>query len=151
MRFPSLLPAVLTAVIGVPVVFAAAEPARIEGRWVTFDDDTKQKRAVIEIVREGRRATGRIVELFLRPGDDPDPICANCPDTDRGRRIRGLAILALKDEGTGGTYRGTVLDPEEGRKYNCVVTLLPDGNRLQVRGFVGLEIFGRNEIWTRSD
>jgi uncharacterized protein (DUF2147 family) len=150
MRFPPLLPALLAVAIGLLPTFTAAEPAPIEGRWITFDD-TNQKRAVIEIVREGRLATGRIVELFLKPGEDPDPVCENCPGAFRGRRIRGLVILAVEAEENGMSYRGTVLDPEEGSNYRCVVTLLPDGKRLRLRGFVALEIFGRSEVWVRPD
>jgi uncharacterized protein (DUF2147 family) len=151
MRFSHILPALLAAAICAVPMFAAAELAPIEGRWVTFDSDTKEKRAVVEIVREGRRATGRIVKLFLRPGEDPDPVCDNCQGADRDQRIRGLTVLAVESDGDGASYRGTVLDPEEGRSYRCVVRLLPGGKQLQLRGFVGLEIFGRNEIWIRAD
>jgi uncharacterized protein (DUF2147 family) len=151
MRFSPVLPTIIVAALGLIPPFAVAEPALIEGRWVTFDVDTKQKRAVIEIVGEGRQATGRIVELFLKPGEDADPVCENCLNADHGRRIRGLAILTLEAEENGTSYRGTVLDPEDGSTYRCVATLLPDGKHLQLRGFVGIEIFGRNETWVRSD
>ncbi len=132
-------------------MFAVAELAPIEGRWVTFDNDTKQKRAVVEIVREGRRATGRIVDLFLRPGEDPDPVCDKCRGATHDQHVRGLAILAVEADGDGSSYRGTVLDPEEGLRYRCVLVLLPGGKQLKLRGFAGLEIFGRDEIWTRAD
>ena len=151
MRFSHVPRALLAAAICAVPMFAMAEPAPIEGRWVTFDNDTKQKRAVIEIVRDGRRATGRIVELFLSPGEDPDPVCDSCQGADHDQRIRGLAVLAVESDGDGPSYRGTVLDPEEGRNYRCVLVLLPGGQQLQLRGFVGLEIFGRNEIWIRAD
>jgi uncharacterized protein (DUF2147 family) len=106
---------------------------------------------VIEIVRVDRRATGRVVELFLKPGEGPDPTCENCPGADRGRQIRGLAILAVETDDDGMSYRGTVLDPEEGLTYRCVVTVMPGGMRLRLRGFMGLEIFGRDETWVRTD
>jgi uncharacterized protein (DUF2147 family) len=44
-----------------------------------------------------------------------------------------------------------VLDPEAGRNYRCVVTILPGGTSLRLRGFIGLEIFGRDETWVRAD
>ena len=130
---------------------AVAEPASIEGQWVTFDKETNQKRSIVEIVLQGRRATGRVIQLFLKPGEDPDPVCADCPGTARDRPIRGLYILAVEAADSGTTYRGTVLDPEDGRVYSCVLTILPDGKHLRVRGFVGLEIFGREETWVRSN
>jgi uncharacterized protein (DUF2147 family) len=151
MRLARVVAALLAVGIGVFQTLAAAEPARIEGRWIAFDGDTNRKRAVIEIVRADRRATGRIVELLLKPGEDPDPVCESCPGPDHGRRIRGLAILAVETDDDGVSYRGTVLDPEEGTTYRCVVTILSGGMRLRLRGFVGLEIFGRDETWVRAD
>jgi uncharacterized protein (DUF2147 family) len=137
--------------IGISPAFAVGDLAPIEGRWVTFDEDTNAKRAVVEITRLERRATGRIVELFSKPGEDPNPVCENCPGSARGRRIRGLEILEVEAADSGPTYRGTVLDPEEGRRYRCVVTILPDGRHLRLRGFIGLEIFGRDDVWARAD
>jgi uncharacterized protein (DUF2147 family) len=152
MRYPIVFTVFLAAlIIGLSPTFAAADPAPIEGRWVSFDDSTNGKRAIIEIAREDRRAIGRIIELFLKPGEDPDPVCENCPGSARGRRIRGLEILAVEAEDNGPIYRGTVLDPEEGRSYRCVVTILPDGKHLHLRGFIGLEILGRSETWVRAD
>jgi uncharacterized protein (DUF2147 family) len=150
MRFASAFPAPFAVAVALFITFAAAEPASIEGRWVAFDSDTNQKRAVVEIVRVDRRAIGRIVDLFPKPGEDPDPVCENCPGDARGRRIRGLAILAVETEDGGISYRGTVLDPEEGLNYRCVVTVEPGGTRLRLRGFIGLEIFGRDEPWVRT-
>jgi uncharacterized protein (DUF2147 family) len=132
MRFPPpfhLFPALALCILA---PLAAAESLPIDGRWVTYDEETKQKRSVVEIVSDGRRATGRIVELFAKPGENPDPVCENCPGADRGRRIRGLAILSVEMDAEGKSYRGTVLDPEEGRLYRCVATLLPGGKQLQL-------------------
>ena len=128
----------------------AADAAGLEGRWITFDGDTKAKRSVVEITRQGSGYSGRIVELFLQPGEPPDPVCDECPGEDRGRKMRGLAILALEREPDGPAFRGTVLDPEEGRVYRCVVTLESMGRRLALRGYVVLPIFGRSETWERA-
>lgn len=43
---------------------------------------------------------------------------------------------------------GTIYDPREGKTYSCKLTLKsPD--QLNVRGYVGVALFGRTEIWTR--
>ena len=128
---------------------SAAEPS-VAGRWTTFDNDGR-KRAVVEIVERGELATGRIVELFVRPGEEADPICVDCAGDARGRRIRGLEILRLQRETRVPRWRGTVLDPEDGRLYRCTAMPSADGRALQLRGFVGFELFGRTETWARSD
>jgi uncharacterized protein (DUF2147 family) len=43
---------------------------------------------------------------------------------------------------------GTIYDPENGKTYRCKITL-ESPNRLNVRGFVGISLFGRTTVWTR--
>ena len=129
-------------------VLAAESPQPdIAGRWITFDGS--HRRAIVEISRESRHATGRIVEFFPRPGEDPDPACDECPPPSRGRKIRGLQILSLDADDHGG-WHGTVVDPEEGREYRCTVSL-EGASQLRLRGYVGLPLFGRTEAWRRAD
>jgi uncharacterized protein (DUF2147 family) len=133
------------------VVPLAMADGSIAGRWVTYDGETTQKRSVIEIAVSDNVAKGRIVELYLQPGEEADPVCKDCPGDARNRKIRGLEILDLHIDPSGGAWRGTVLDPEEGRVYKCVARLAPDNRHLELRGFVGFEIFGRSEAWSRDD
>jgi uncharacterized protein (DUF2147 family) len=46
---------------------------------------------------------------------------------------------------------GTILDPETGKVYSASMRLSADGTQLNVRGFVGLSIFGRSQTWTRVE
>jgi uncharacterized protein (DUF2147 family) len=143
--------AVFIMCTAVAAISLAAAEGSLAGRWITYDAAGKQKRSVIEIVVTGSDAKGRITELYLQPGEDADPVCHDCPGDARNRKIRGLEILALRADPSGGSWHGTVLDPEEGRVYKCVAKLAPDGKRLELRGYVGFEIFGRSEVWSRGD
>ena len=145
--------AALLAVFALVHVAAApcAPAPGISGRWLTFDDATQAPRSIVEIERDGRRVTGRIVEIYSKPGEDPDPICDRCAGTDRGRKIRGLAILNMEGDADGRNFSGTVLDPESGKVYQGVVTLESDGKRLVLRGYVLLPLFGRSETWSRFE
>jgi uncharacterized protein (DUF2147 family) len=42
---------------------------------------------------------------------------------------------------------GTIYDPKSGKTYSCKMTL--KGDKLDIRGFVGLSLLGRTETWTR--
>lgn len=135
------------AAIGLP---RAADGARIAGRWWAMDSDLVTRRALIVIAPDGNDFVGTVVEIHAAPGEDADPVCAQCAGADRNRKVKGLAILFLGTPSTNGEYRGSILDPEDGDIYRCVVTLDPLGRRLTLRGYVGLPLLGRTESWLRA-
>jgi uncharacterized protein (DUF2147 family) len=55
-------------------------------------------------------------------------------------------LSADGDEFTG----GEILDPDDGRTYRARIKLTDGGDKLKVRGFLGLSIFGRTQTWLRS-
>lgn len=139
-----------SALILVSTSFASiALAGDINGRWITFDQDSGAKRSIVEIKRDNSQFTGRIVELFTIQGEPSDPACDLCSGEQRGKRIRGLKILNLsRTDGEAG-YTGRILDPEEGQIYKCIVTLDAMGDRMTIRGYVGIPLFGRNVTWER--
>ncbi|MGY6560980.1 MAG: DUF2147 domain-containing protein [Luteibaculaceae bacterium] len=67
----------------------------------------------------------------------------------RSRELTGLTIL--KDftyKGDNLWENGTIYDPNDGKTYSCKITMI-DNNKIDVRGFVGVSLFGRTETWTR--
>jgi uncharacterized protein (DUF2147 family) len=43
---------------------------------------------------------------------------------------------------------GKIYDPNNGKKYSCNMKL-KDNNTLEIRGYIGISLFGRTEVWTR--
>lgn len=126
-----------------PLVMAAATP---EGTWTTIDDKTGDKRGVVHLTINKGVLSGTIVKVFPKPGDTG--ICSKCPGAFKDKKIKGLGFIwGLKDEGNGVWSGGQILDPKTGKIYKAKMTL--DGNKLFVRGYLGVSILGRTQTWVR--
>ncbi len=44
---------------------------------------------------------------------------------------------------------GNIYDPKTGKEYSCKINL-KDKNTIEVRGFIGISLFGRTDTWTRQ-
>lgn len=133
----------LMMVLFMPIAMASQTPA---GNWTTMDDKTGKKRAVIKIVVSGNSLTGSVAEVFPEPGDKP--LCTECPGEFKNKPIKGMQIIwGLKDKGNGEWADGQILDPKTGKIYRAKMTL--EGNKLHVRGYLGVSVLGRTQVWVR--
>lgn len=127
---------------------AGAAPDSPVGRWKTIDDHTGQAKAIVEIRQEKGELDGRVVELFNPPM--PHPACIKCTGALKDKPVMGMRILWGMRQDGGEWTGGRILDPENGNIYRCTLTLVNGGKTLQVRGYVGVSIFGRTERWVRA-
>lgn len=136
----------LLTVIFVPYLGLSQTPV---GRWKTIDEETQEAMAVVEIAERNNQLYGKIIRLYPRPNEEPDPVCKKCPQNDYRylKKIIGMEILKdLKKDGR--EYSGgNVLDPKVGKIYRCRIWL--EGETLKVRGYWG--IFYRTQTWLRAE
>jgi uncharacterized protein (DUF2147 family) len=45
---------------------------------------------------------------------------------------------------------GQILDPKNGKVYGCRMHLTDNGQKLEVRGFIGFSLLGRTQVWDRQ-
>ena len=126
----------------------AQEPGPV-GRWLTEGGKSQ-----VEIARCGDRLCGRIVWLNepLDEAGKPKTDKNNPAEAERSRPILGLQLLAgfIKSAEAADRWEdGTIYNPEDGKVYKCSLTL-QDANTLRVRGYVGVPLFGKTQVWTRA-
>ncbi|HEX9980332.1 MAG TPA: DUF2147 domain-containing protein [Flavobacterium sp.] len=116
------------------------------GRWRTIDDETGKAISIVEIFEKGGKVYGKVVEIF-----DPKSrakTCSLCTGEDKDKPVLGLTVIKglTKD---GNEYNGgQILDPKHGNLYRCYINI-EDNDRLKVRGYVGISLFGRTQYWQR--
>lgn len=154
MRTHLAIRCILLAVIAALGLLHAAPPADSpEGCWITKDNE-----AIVEIRVIDGHLVGRIIALSepLFAPDDPDAGKAKFdrenPDTKRrSQPIVGLQILDGFTQRKNGKWEGgTVYDPDEGSTYSGNLRVTEEGT-LELRGFWGVALLGRTEIWRRSE
>jgi uncharacterized protein (DUF2147 family) len=126
-------------------LFGVLSFAQIEGKWKTIDDETKQAKSIVEIYKKSDgKYYGKVSQLLIKPAN---PNCTGCKDDRKGKPILGMEIIrGLKKEGDEFTG-GTIADPKTGKTYKCTIT--KSGDKLNVRGYMGVSVFGRTQVWDK--
>lgn len=128
-------------------VFVNAQTS-ITGKWKTIDDQTGKEKSIVEIYLKDNKLYGRVFKI-LTPGQE-NKLCTACEGENKNKPIKGMVIIdGLTQKGEEWT-NGTILDPNNGKKYNCYLKLLSP-NLLKVRGYIGFSLIGRTQYWYRVE
>src|SRR5215471_9761346 len=139
------------ALVGVLVIAqAAAADMSPVGRWVSIDDKDGRPRSVIEITDVAGALQAKVVQIYDRPGDNPGHLCKKCYGDLKDKPVLGMMIMnGLKRDGDEWDG-GTILDPDSGNTYSAKLHLIAGGQKLDVRGYLGISLFGRSQTWVRG-
>jgi uncharacterized protein (DUF2147 family) len=130
------------------VVSAWAQQANdIAGVWLNEEKDAK-----IEVYREGDDFFGKIIwiEDFANKAEE-DKVDSKNPDPQlRTRSKMGLVILHDLKFDDDEWSDGEIYDARSGKMYSLTATM--DGmDVLNLRGYVGMSLFGKTTSWTRVE
>ena len=119
----------------------------IEKYW--FDGEKNAKIHIYK-ARDGK-FYGKIAWLRVPDRNGKPKVDERNPDPKkRTQPIMGLVILRGFEKDEDGQYEdGTIYDPKSGKTYSAKMTL--KGNKLDVRGYVGISMIGRTTTWELAD
>lgn len=120
------------------------------GVWKTIDDVTGQPKSLVQISMVNGELQGKIIKLFRKPTEEQNPLCDQCTDALHNQPMLGMTILwGLKEDGEYFSG-GRILDPKTGKVYKARLKTLENGNKLEMRGFIGFSLLGRTQHWLRE-
>lgn len=130
---------------------APASAGAIDGLWQQVDDKTGRVNSLVRVASADGATYAVIVKGYPAPGRtaDPDARCTGCPGRFLDQRMIGLRFMwDLKPDGAGWDG-GQILDPDERKIYRVKATLSADEKSLTVRGYIGIPLLGRSQVWRR--
>jgi len=142
--------AAFAGVLLASAVIAMAQADSPVGTWQTIDDHTGQPKALVQITQDGSGALDGKVIKGLGPNDQPDRRCTACTDARKDQLILGMTIINDMKKDDDGWDGGQILDPENGKLYKCKMHLEDGGQKLVVRGYIGVSLLGRSQTWVRQ-
>lgn len=109
------------------------------GYWKSIDRITGKPKNIIQITRgEDNTLVGKIIKVF------PEINRINQPTV-------GTVILSGLMPRQNQWKHGKIIDPDNGKTYNCSLQLGENGKKLNVLGYTGIPLLGRQQIWERVD
>lgn len=122
----------------------AAAPHNPEGLWLT-----QNKRSVVELKKQPDGTLGGKIAWIIEGGmqfDEKNPDAAK-----RTNPMCGLNIVSGLTQGKNdpnGWHNGKIYKADEGDTYDSKLTM-QSADKLEVRGFMGVSLFGKSQTWTR--
>ncbi len=124
-------------------VFAQSNDV-IVGKWKTIDDESGEAKSIVEIFKKpDGKYYGKIAQLLLKPENEN---CVQCKDDRKNKPLLGLEIIRGLNKSGSEYTGGSITDPKNGKSYKCTVTR--NGDKLSVRGYMGISLIGRTQTWT---
>ncbi len=117
------------------------------GTWKQIDG-TGKTRSIIEIAETNGELKGTIKEVLNRSPkgiarDGTPPLCTQCDGAFKNKPIVGMVNMwGVKKDGNVWDG-GKILNPADGKTYKVRLSLIDNGQKLDVHGYVGIALMGR--------
>lgn len=141
--------ALALGILATSILAHAADP--LNGTvWKTIDDKTGKPKALVKFTEQKDGSLNGTIQAILTPGEEN--LCEKCEGAYRNKSLKGVTIVrGLKNVGGSSYDSGTILDPKVGKTYKLKGSIANGGQKLELRGYIGVSALGRNQTWVRSN
>jgi len=126
--------------------FAQTQEAdKILGLWLSEDKTGK-----IDVYKANGKYFGKLIwgkTMYETDGITSRKDVQNKDEKLRSRNLKDLVMLTDFTYHDGVWDGGQIYDPYSGKTYSCTLKL-KDG-KLNIRGYIGVSLFGRTSVWER--
>jgi uncharacterized protein (DUF2147 family) len=132
-------------------LWAANNQAKIDGLWEAHyrTSDTPSALVRIKTMPNGE-LVGVIENAYPRPGENPPHTCTNCTGNNQDKPYKGLKIMwGMMPSGDNQWDSGHLLNAETGEIYSGSMTLVDNGNTLEMTGYVLSPMLSKTTTWKR--
>ena len=119
----------------------------ILGKWKTIDDETGKEKSIVDIFEKQGKVYGKIIEIL--EAENRHRKCEKCEGEDKNKQILGLIIIKGLKKRRDVYDGGKITDPKNGKSYNCKISM-EGKDKIIVRGYIGISLFGRSQTWIRQ-
>jgi uncharacterized protein (DUF2147 family) len=116
--------------------------------WRSIDDKTGQALSLIRIEEHDGVLSGRVEKILT---SDTDRVCVRCTGELRDKPVLGMTVITGMARDGDKWSGGNILDPGNGKTYRGLIRILDNGRKLEVRGYIGVSLFGRSQTWLREE
>lgn len=139
------------------VVSVSADPNPMVGYWKSISDVKGEEGKVTALWKLSLDAKGQLQGAMVWVADTPGkptPDKYECKKTEfNGLPLKGTFWMkGLKKSGDGWSG-GTIVDVgnDKGDVYGCDVKVTEGGKKLAMRGYLGIALLGRTQVWQWAD
>jgi uncharacterized protein (DUF2147 family) len=118
----------------------------IFGKWESRDEKTNNVDSIIEVYKKNGKAYAKIIAITDKTKNEA--LCTLCKDEKKNKPVLGMEILTGLEKDGDEWSGGTILDPRNGKIYKCYIKLVTP-NKLKLRGYIGISLFGKTEYMAR--
>ena len=119
----------------------------IFGNWLSKNKDGTFD-SVIKVYKKDGKVVAKIIEI--KDTSRQNAVCELCEGKNKNKPILGLNILTGLEKQDDEWSGGTILDPRNGEVYQCYIELVKP-NKLKLRGYIGISLFGKTAYWERAE